>query len=100
MTERPISDQTLRDMFTNAESLIRDLLDHLKNSFHPKSRALADLVKSHSMPADRDAIPDSTVRQHVSEMLSSDDYSATLLKKLNQYLIAIEERSTEAIKTK
>ncbi|MBS0264532.1 MAG: hypothetical protein JSS02_21540 [Planctomycetes bacterium] len=100
MSERPISDLTLREMFTNAETLIRDLQDHLKNSFHPKSRSVEDLVQTHHIPAERDAVPDSTVRQQMKELLSSDDYSETLLKKLDQYLTAIEERSREAIANK
>ena len=100
MAERPIEQLTLREMFTNAESLIRDLQDHLQNSFHPKSRAAQELVRSHNIPSERDAISDSTVRHHVAELLGSDDYSETLIKKLDHYLAAIEERSREAIHNK
>jgi len=100
MAERPIEQLTLREMFTNAESLIRDLEDHLQKSFHPKSRAAHELVRSHNIPAARDAIPDSVVRHHVATLLSSDDYSESLLNKLDLYLTAIEERSHAAISGK
>lgn len=100
MAERPIEELTLREMFTNAESLIRDLADHLQNSFHPKSRAVDDLVRSHNIPAERDAIPDGAVRNHVAALLSSDDYSESLIQKLEQYFTAIEERSQAAISAK
>lgn len=100
MAERPIEQLTLREIFTNAESLIRDLQDHLQNSFQPKSRAVEDLVRSHNIASERDAIADSTVRHHVAEMLGSDDYSETLIRKLDQYLAAIEERAREAIHSK
>jgi hypothetical protein len=100
MAERPIEQLTLREMFTNAESLIRDLKDHLQKSFHPKSRAVEQVVRSYNIPSERDAIPDSTIRHHVAEMLGSDDYSESLIKKLDQYLEAIESRSREAISSK
>ena len=100
MAERPIEQLTLREMFTNAESLVRDLEDHLQKSFHPKSRAVVELVRSHNIPSERDAIPDSTIRQQVAELHSSDDYSETLIKELDQYLTAIEDRSREAISGK
>jgi len=100
MADRSIEQLTLREMFTNAESLIRDLEDHLQNSFHPKSSAVEEKVRSHSIPSERDVIPDSTIRYHVAELLGSDDYSQLLIKKLDQYLAAIDERSRQAINTK
>lgn len=97
MAERPIDQLTLRDMFSNAEWLIRDLSEHLKQSFHPKSRALGELVRSFRIPDERNAIADTAVRTHVAALLGSDDYSQTLIQKLDNYLKAIEERSQEAL---
>ncbi|MBI3865445.1 MAG: hypothetical protein HY290_26515, partial [Planctomycetia bacterium] len=98
--ERPIDQLTLREMLTNAESLIRDLDDHLQKSFQPKSHAVEELVRSHNIPAERDAIPDSVVRHHVAALLSSHDYSETLIEKFDKYLTAIQERSQGAISGK
>ncbi|HEY3965338.1 MAG TPA: hypothetical protein VGM05_12355 [Planctomycetaceae bacterium] len=100
MAERPIEQLTLREMFTNAELLIRDLEDHLRNSFHPKSRAAEDAVRSHNIPAERDEIPDSAIRHHVAALFGSNDYSESLFKNLDNYLAAIEKRSQEAIQMK
>lgn len=100
MAERPIDQLTLREMFTNAEGLIRDLSGHLKQSFQYKLRVLDDVVKSYKVAAERDAIPDATLRTNAAALLSSDDYSQVLFQKLNHYLTAIEERSQAAISSK
>jgi hypothetical protein len=100
MAERPIDQLTLREMFTNAESLVRDLVEHLDKSFHPKSRALGELVRSYNVSDERDAISDGAIRTQVSTLLGSDDYSQAFFQKLERYLQAIEERSQTAISGK
>lgn len=100
MSERPIEQLTLRDLFSNAEWLIRDLTEHLKRSFHPKSRSLDELVRSYKNPEERDAIADAAVRTHVAALFGSDDYSQTLIQKLDRHLTAIAERSQAAINSK
>lgn len=100
MAERSIEQLTLREMFTNAELLVRDLVEHLNKSFHPKSLALGELVRSYNVPEERDAISDGAIRTQVSTVLSSDDYSQALFQKLDRYLQAIEDRSQAAISGK
>lgn len=100
MAERTIEQLTLREMFTNAELLVRDLVEHLNKSFHPQSRALSESVRSNNLPDERDAISDSAIRTHVSTLLSSDDYSQAFFQKLDRYLQAIEDRSQGAISGK
>ena len=100
MAERPIEQLTLREMFTNAELLVRDLIEHLDKSFHPKSRVLGELVRSYNVPAERDAIPDGAIRTHMITLLGSDDYSQAFFQKLDRYLQAIEDRSPRAISGK
>jgi hypothetical protein len=100
MAERPIDQLTLRELFTNTEWLIRDLTEHLKQSFGPKSEALDELVRSYQIPEERDAIADTAVRTHAAAVLSSDDYSQNLIEKLDCYLEAIDERSHAAISGK
>jgi hypothetical protein len=100
MAERPIDQLTLREMFTNAESLLRDLIEHLDKSFHPKSRALGELVRSFNVPDERDAISDGAIRTQASTLLGSDDYSQAFFQKLDRYLQAISERSQLAISGK
>jgi hypothetical protein len=100
MAERPIDQLTLRDLFTNAEWLIRDLTEHLRQSFHPKSQALDELVRSFQVPEERDAIADTAVRTQAAALLESDEYSQALFEKLDKYLTAIDERSHAAISGK
>jgi hypothetical protein len=100
MAERPVDDLTLRELFTNAEWVIRDLADHLRQSFHPKSQALDELVRSYQIPEERDAIADTAVRTRAAALFSSDDYSQTMFEKLDRYLTAIDERSHTAISGK
>ena len=100
MADRPIDQLTLRDMFSETEWLIRELSEHLKQSFHPKARALSELVRSYRIPEERNAIADTAVRTHVAALIGSDDYSQTLIQKLDCYLTAIEERSQGALSSK
>ena len=100
MAERPIDDLTLRELFTNTEWLIRDLTEHLQQSFRPKSQALDELVRSYQVPEERDAIADTAVRTHAAALLGSDDYSRTLVEQLECYLQAIDERSHAAVSGK
>jgi hypothetical protein len=100
MADRPIDQLSLRDLFTNAEWLIRDLSEHLKRSFQPKSQALAELVSPDITPEQREAIADTAVRSQAAALLTSDDYSQTLLDKLDRYLTGIDERSQAAISGK
>src|SRR5262245_22434955 len=100
MPERPIEQLSLRDLFTNAEWLIRDLTEHLKQSFHPKAQALDELVRSYSIPEEREAIADTAVRTHAAALLNSDDYSQNLIEKLDRHLTAIDDRSQAAITAK
>ncbi|MGE5195611.1 MAG: hypothetical protein ACM3U2_24220, partial [Deltaproteobacteria bacterium] len=61
---------------------------------------LDELVRSYKVPEERDAIADAAVRTHAAALLGSDDYSQTLIEKLDRYLEAIDERSQAAISGK
>ena len=100
MAERPVDQLTLREMFTGAEALLRDLEDHLRNSFLTRFREIQELAGSYTQVELCESIPDRTIRHHVAELLGSDDYAESLIKKLDQYLAAIAVRSQEAIESK
>lgn len=97
MDERPIEQLTLRGLFGNAEWLMRELDEHLEQSFLPRIRALDQVVQSHANPGERDEIPDTTVRSRVAAMLASDDFSQKLVLQLENHLTAIDERGRHAI---
>jgi hypothetical protein len=100
MADRPIEQLTLRDIFSETEWLIRELSEHLKQSFHPKTRSLGELVRSYKIPDERNLIADSAVRTKAAALIANDDYSQTLIQKLDRCLTAIEERSQEALSSK
>jgi hypothetical protein len=100
MAEQAIDQLTLRDLFTNSEWLIRDLSEHLRQSFHPRAQALNELVRSYQVPDERDSIADTAVRTSAAALLASDDNSQTLMEKLDRYLAAIDERSHAAVSSK
>ena len=100
MGDKPLEQMTLREMFVSAESLIRDVEDHLAKSFIPKLQDARELIDPAANAGDPEAILDNTVRQHNSELLESDDYSQSLLEKLLHSLNAIDLRSQEAINSK
>lgn len=97
MAERAIDQLTLREMFSDAEGVVRDLSEHLHHNFHHKMRIVGGLVRSYKIPDERNSIADTAVRTEVAALLASDDYSQTLFQKLDRYLKAIEERSQSAI---
>ena len=97
LAERPIEQLTLRELFTNAELLIRELSEHLQQSFQPTLRALEQVVGSYAERETRHSILDSSVRSQVASLLNSDDYSQKLFSRLNELLSAIDERSLRAI---
>lgn len=100
MAERPVEELTLREMFTNAEGVVRDVTEHLRQNFHPKARDIEEVVRSYKDANERDAITDSAVRTCAAALLASDDYSQALFQKLDRYLIAIEERAQTAVNCK
>lgn len=97
MDNRPIEQLTLREKFSDVEFLVRELTEHLEQSFVPRAKAVEELVKPDLRPADRDAIPDSTVRSRMTVLLGSDDFTQTLFSRLECYLKAIQEGARKAI---
>lgn len=96
MDDRPIEQLTLRELFGNAEWLLRELNEHLEQAFRPRIRAVDDVVRSFANPADRDEIADSTVRSRMAALIGSDDYSQKLISRLERLLHAIEEGGQRA----
>jgi hypothetical protein len=94
--DRPIEQLTLRELFGNAESLLRELNEHLEQAFRPRIRAVDEVVRSFANPADRDEIADSTVRSRMAALIGSDDFSQTLISRLERLLRAIEEGGQRA----
>lgn len=97
MDDRPIAQLTLRELFTNAEGLVRELNEHLDQSFLPRLRAADEVVRTHAKVDERNDIADSTVRSRMAALFESDDFSQKLFSRLEQHLVAIDQGAAQAI---
>ena len=97
MSERPIEQLTLRELFTDAEMLCRELTEHLEQSFLPRIRAVEQVVRNHNKREEREEIADATVRSRTAALLGSDDFSQQLFSRLEGYLAAIHDRAGRAV---
>ncbi|MDB5389729.1 MAG: hypothetical protein JWM11_5375 [Planctomycetaceae bacterium] len=87
MSDRPLDQMPLRDLFSHAEHQARDLADHLDLNFLPKLSALEELA--HPKP-DAEEVGDFTVRSRAAQVLDSDEFTRQQLQKMRDYLNAIE----------
>lgn len=71
----------LREKFTNAERLTRELIEHLEQGFLPKLKKLRGVTRK-----DDESVTDRTVRDHCKRLLDSDDFTHDLADKLQEYL--------------
>lgn len=95
MDDRRIEQLTLREMFSDVELLVRELTEHLGQSFLPRLRAVDELV--HPRAGERDGVADSAIRTRMMALLGSDDFTQTLFARLECYLKAIREGARRAI---
>lgn len=87
MSNRPLDQMPLRELFTHADHQARDLADHLDLNFLPTLHALEELA--HPKP-DAEEVGDFTVRTRAAQVMESDDFTRQSLQKMQDYLNAIE----------
>ncbi|MGE3315282.1 MAG: hypothetical protein AB7O26_09210 [Planctomycetaceae bacterium] len=98
MAGRPIQQQTLREMFVDAERLTRELIEHLDQGFLPKSHELERLVRPiNGEPPGLNDLEDVTVRTQVARLLESDTFTDQVYESLNQYCVAIDNSTTRIL---
>ncbi len=90
MAGRSIDQLTLRELFKDAERLTREVTEHVDQGFTPKSLALTRLVSPSPGDPEYKRVEDLTVRNQVSEVLKSEDFTDQLHEKLVPYYTAIE----------
>ena len=91
MSDPQIDELPLRVLFTDAERITRDLVDHLEHGFIPKVQALNTL-----MLEEGEQVEDTTVRNSAATVLEGHAFSRQLLEKLDNYYRAID-RSVSSI---
>ena len=95
MAERPVSQQTLTEQFTNAEQLTKELVDHLEHHLLPKIHNLKKLVQ---MELKGEAVvEDITMRNHASHVLESARFAGEVSDKMTTYFTSINQAVTRII---
>lgn len=89
MAERPISQQTLREQFTHAEQLTKELIDHLEHSLLPKIHDLKKLAQSDIKGETHSE--DVTARNHASNVIESSRFAEEVGEKLTAYFNSIDK---------
>ncbi|MCG6154586.1 hypothetical protein [Rubinisphaera margarita] len=83
-----IEKMTLREKLSEADRLMRELIDHLDNGFIPKTRNLSR--KLQEAGSDPESLTDMTVRQQAAEIIDDNRFSERLYEKIGALLVAID----------
>lgn len=75
----------LREKFTNAERLTRELIDHLDQGFLTRVQELRRVARKD----ESDGVTDKSVRAHCTKLFESDDFTRKLSAELHQYIESI-----------
>lgn len=89
MAERPVSQQTLREQFTHAEQLTKELVDHLEHNLLPKIHDLKKLVQTELKG--EAVVEDITVRNFASTFLESAHFADEISGKMTNYFNSINQ---------
>ena len=95
IADQPLDQLTVREMFTDLERLLHEMIEHLDRGFIPKVQHLRDLVR-HSQ-TNLDELQDLTLRTHTADLLKNEDFTNELSRKIEQYLIAIDTAVTQIV---
>lgn len=80
-----ISQLPLRDKFTSAERLTRELIDHLEQGFLPRIQQVRRVCRKD----ESDGVTDKTVRHECSRLIESDKFTQKLTDELQALLDGI-----------
>ena len=94
----PNPDQlSLRERIGQTETLVRELHEHLSQSFLPKVKSAREAILPSEGGATAEEVPDSTVRSLMADVLKSDEFTLALLKRLEPYLRSIQRGVREIL---
>ena len=84
---------TIREKLTEADRLMREVIEHLDNGFIPKARTLSRSLQEHGDNVS--AMSDVTVRQQAAELIELNRFSEALYEKITSLLAAIDHDVSE-----
>lgn len=97
MQEKPVDQYTVREMFTEAERIARELSDHLEKGFVPKVGALSRIVRPHKAGDESPLVEDGVVRTHSAQVLESDQFTEKLYDRLQDFCLAVDKNMDRII---
>ena len=95
VAERPIPQQPLREKFTHAEQLTKELIDHLEHNLLPKIHDLKKLTQADLKG--EVVVEDVTMRNHAFHVLESVEFADNLSHKMTAYFTSINQAVAEII---
>lgn len=99
--DRSPNEMTLREVFTSAERLTRELIEHLHQGFLPRTQELIRVVRrvepARPGSSEAAAVTDTTVRSHVARVCESDEFTEQLYDRLLKHSVAIDESVTRLL---
>ena len=91
MSNPSIDHLPLRELFTGAERLTRDLIDHIERGFLPKCSRLNEICQPISEQSGEEEIEDITIRNHSAQVLDSEKFTHEFYENTQTYLVAIDQ---------
>ncbi len=89
LSKESVEHLPLRELFTDAERLTRELIDHIERGFLPKCGRLNELCQSIPAELGPDDIEDITIRNHAAQVLESEQFTQQFYENTENYLFAI-----------
>lgn len=92
-----IDAMTLQEKVKKSEVLVRELIEHLELGFLPKLKKLHKLSRVGKSRSQLEDIADLTIRNHVSQMLESEQFTEDLFEKLSTLTTALEKDMNDVL---
>lgn len=88
-----VESMTLREKLTEADRLLREMVDHLENGFIPKTRLLSRALQEHQNNTVQ--LSDTAVRQQAAEVIDTNRFTERLYGKVEALLLSIDRDVNE-----
>lgn len=89
--DHSIEGMTLQDKVKNSELLVREIIEHLELGFLPKLKNLQKISRVSNNLSQLEEIADLTIRNHVVQVLESEQFTESLFEKLSLLTSALEK---------
>ena len=88
--DKSIEGMTLQDKVKKTDVLVREIMEHLELGFLPKIKSLQKISRVGRSQSQLEEIGDLTLRNHVAQVLESEQFTEELFEKLSVLTKAIQ----------